>query len=250
MAGFKAAFRIEITKLSKKKKILAAAILSILAVVIGQVAVAFIKHGFGLRVAGSAEFPLVVLSFLIYTLLPLFAIFVAIDMFNGEFSSNTMKLTLTRPVSRIGVYSAKVSALAVFILANLLFVMILSILAGLLFNPSSTGSLGLAKVVVAYAATFFPIFVFGLLVVCLSNALRSGLAVFFLSVLIFVVFYAAGVLFSAYSSFFITSLFDWYSLWISESINGFKIFRQILIMIGSGIMFFTAGFYLFDRKDI
>ncbi len=159
---------------------IAAAILSILAVVIGQIAVTAIKHGLGLRVVGSNEFPLVVLSMFTYTILPLFATFVAIDMFNGEFSSNTMKITLTRPVSRFGVFSAKVLNLALFIFANLLFVMILSLLAGLIFNPSSASLIGIVRVVLSYAATFFFLFfVFALLVVLLSNILRGGLAVFF-----------------------------------------------------------------------
>jgi len=250
MAGFKAAFTIETIKLLKKKKIIAAAILSILAVLIGQVAVTAIKHGLGLRVVGSTEFPLVVLSIFIYTILPLFATFVAIDMFNGEFSSNTMKITLTRPVSRLGVFSAKVSALALFILANLLFVMVLALLAGFLFNSSSASFLGITRVVLAYITSFFPVFVFSLLVVFLSNLIRGGLAVFFLSIILFVGFKFLSVFFSHYSSFFITTTFDWYFLWISEKINVYKIFRQLLIMAGSGIMFFTAGFYLFDRKDI
>ncbi|RKD25021.1 hypothetical protein BEP19_04120 [Ammoniphilus oxalaticus] len=250
MPGFKAAFLIELVKLSKKKKIIAAAILSILAVTVGQVAVTVIKHGFGLRIVGSAEFPLVVLSILIYTILPLFSTFVAIDMFNGEFASNTMKISLTRPVSRFGVFSAKVSTLALFILANLLFVMIISVIAGLLFNPSTADLLGLTRVLFAYLSSFLPVFIFSLLVVFLSNLLRGGLAVFFLSIIVFILFNALGIVFASYSSFFITSMFDWYSLWISETINGFKIFRQILIMLGSGIMFFTAGFYLFDRKEI
>lgn len=250
MAGFKAAFNNETVKLMKKKKVMAAAILSILAVVIGQVAVTVIKHGLGLRVVGSTEFPLVVLSMFTYTILPLFVTFVAIDMFNGEYSSNTMKLTLTRPVSRLGVFTAKVLNIALFILANLLFVMILSVLAGLIFNPSSAGLIGMIKVIVSYIATFFPVFIFALLVVFLSNIIQGGLAVFFLSILIFIAFNFLSIFFANYSSFFITTMFDWYTLWISEKINFFKIIRQILIMSGLGIMLFSAGYYLFDRKEI
>jgi ABC-2 type transport system permease protein len=250
MEGFKAAFHNETVKLLKKKKLIAVAVLSILAVVIGQIAVTTIKHGLGLRVVGSTEFPIVVLSMLTYTILPLFATFVAIDMFNGEFSSNTMKITLTRPVSRFGVFSAKVLNVALFIAANLLFVMLLSLLAGLIFNPSSIGIMGAAKVILAYGATFFPVFVFALLVVVLCNSIRGGLAVFFLSILLFISFNVLGVIFSDYSSFFITSMFDWYTLWISEKVNGFKILRQVMIMSGFGMMLFTAGYYLFDRKDI
>ncbi len=250
MAGFKAAFNNETVKLMKKKKVMAAAILSILAVVIGQVAVTVIKHGLGLRVVGSTEFPLVVLSMFTYTILPLFVTFVAIDMFNGEYSTNTMKLTLTRPVSRLGVFTAKVLNIALFILANLLFVMILSVLAGLIFNPSSAGLIGIIKVVVSYIATFLPVFIFALLVVFLSNIIQGGLAVFFLSILIFIAFNFLSIFFANYSSFFITTMFDWYTLWISEKINFLKIIRQILIMSGLGIMLFSAGYYLFDRKEI
>jgi ABC-2 type transport system permease protein len=250
MVGFKAAFMNESVKLLKKKKIMAAAILSILAVVIGQIAVTTIKHGLGLRVVGSVEFPIAVLTFIAYTLLPLFAIFVAIDMFNGESSSNTMKITLLRPVSRFGVFSAKVLNLALFIAGNLLFIMVLSLIAGFIFNPSSASFIGIVKVLVSYGLTFFPVFVFGLIVVLLSNLIQGGLAVFFLSILVFIGFNFLGIVFSSYSSFFITSMFDWYTLWISESINVFKISRQILIMFGCGIMLFTTGYYLFDRKDI
>lgn len=165
MAGFKAAFLNETDKLLKKKKIFVAAILSILAVIIGQIAVSAIKHGLGLRVVGGVEFPLVVLSIFAYTILPLFTTFVAIDMFNGEFSSNTMKITLTRPVSRFGVYSAKVLNIALFILANLMFVMVLSLLAGIIFNPASVSFIGVAKVFLSYGATFLPVFVLALFVV-------------------------------------------------------------------------------------
>ncbi|MFC5451243.1 ABC transporter permease [Paenibacillus aestuarii] len=250
MAGFKAAFLNEAVKLMKKKKLLAAVILSTLAVMIGQLAVTTIKHGLGLRVVGSVEFPIVVLQFFSYTILPLFATFVAIDMFNGEASNNTMKLTLLRPVSRFGVFSAKVLNLALFIAGNLLFVMLISMLAGFIFNPSTASLSGVFKVIASYVLTFFPVFVFALIVVVLANVIQGGLAVFFLSILVFIAFNFLGIAFSAYSSFFVTSMFDWYFLWISESMNYFKIIRQVLILASCGMMLFTTGFYLFDRKDI
>lgn len=250
MDGFKATLLNELVKLVKKKKMLAAVIFSILAVLTGQVAVTSIKHGMGLRVVGSTEFPLVVLSLITYSILPLFAAFVAIDMFNGEFTANTMKLTLLRPVSRFSVFCAKVANLALFIAANLVLVMVLSLLAGFLFNMTTFSFIGLVRVFLSYAATFLPVFVFSLLVVCLGNVIRGGLAVFFLSVLAFVALWVLGAVFSAYSSFFITSMFDWYTLWISDSLNLAKILRQTLILSGCGIMLFTAGFYWFDRKEI
>lgn len=250
MAGFKAAFINEMDKLLKKKKVLVAAVLSITAVIIGQLAVTAIQKGLGLRVAGSSEFPIMVLSVFSYTLLPLFAVFVAIDVFSGEFSSNTMKITLTRPVSRMGVFSAKVLSIALFILANLFFVMLLSTAAGIVFNMSSVSFLGIVRVFLSYTAMFLPVFVFALFTVLLANVFRGGVSVFLLSVLAFIGLNFLGVVFSRYSSFFITSMFDWYRLWISSIPNVFKILRQFLIMAGCGTMFFTGGYYLFDRKDL
>ncbi|MNQ86098.1 hypothetical protein D3C85_1012830 [compost metagenome] len=128
--------------------------------------------------------------------------------------------------------------------------MLLSLIAGFIFNPSSASLAGIVKVILSYGLTFFPVFVFALIVVLLSNVIQGGLAVFFLSILLFIIFNSLGIVFSSYSSFFITSMFDWYTLWISESINGFKILREILIMSGCGMMLFTTGYYLFDNKDI
>jgi len=250
MAGFKAALSNELVKMMKKKKLIVSAVLSVLAVLIGQAAVTAVQTGFGLRIAGSAEFPLLVLPVFTHTILPLFAAFIAIDMFNGEFASNTMKLTLARPVSRFGVFTSKVVCMALFIMGNLLFVMALSLAVGFLFNPGSAGPAGVFRVILAYTATFFPVFVFSLLVVFLANVIRSGLAVFFLSVLLFIGFIVLSFLFSRYSSFFITSLFDWYTRWIWDSVNWFKLMRQMLLQLGCGMMLFSVGYYMFDRKDL
>ena len=250
MIAFKAALHNELDKIIKKKKVMAAAILSIIAVIIGQLAVTVLKNNMGLRVVGSSEFAIMVLSFLTYTLLPLFSTFVAIDMFSGEFSSNTMKITLTRPVSRFKIFCAKAASVGIFILANLLFVMALSLVAGLFFNVSSGGVIGFVRVVVSYIFTFFPLFTFSLFVILLTNIFRGGLPVFLLSILVFIVMMFLGMFFSNYSSFFITSMFDWYRLFISDHINFFKIIRYFMIIIGSGIMFFTAGYYLFEKKDL
>lgn len=50
----------------------------------------------GIRITGESEFSILVLSVLNYTLIPLFTIFICIDMVGGEFSNQTMKMVLTR----------------------------------------------------------------------------------------------------------------------------------------------------------
>lgn len=249
MAVFQAALVNELEKLYRKKKVTVALILSLLMIVIGQLLVVGVRSGFGLRGAGSTEFPMLVLSVVVNTILPLFTALVAIDSFSGEFSQNTMRIMLTRPVSRFKIFSAKITAIAIFILVNLLVLLILSTLTGILFNTNSATFDTFTKTILSYLVSFIPMLVLALAIVLLANLLKSGTSVFFMTILGFAIFRVLGLAFSQYSSLFLTSYLDWYNIWLAQSVPVIKILRQFLIMVGYAIMLFTAGFYLFDKKE-
>jgi len=249
MAVFQAALVNELEKLYKKKKALVALLISIAIIVIGQILIIGIRNGFGIRGVGSVEFPLLVLSIAVNSILPLFTALVTIDCFSGEFSHNLMRVTLTRPVSRFKIFSAKITAIALFITANLFLLFVFSMLAGFLFNANSASVGYFLKTVLAYSVSLLPVLVLALAIALLANMLRNGTSVFFVSILAFLGFKALGVFFSSYASILITSQLDWYQLWMAHSFPVAKIVRQLLIMIGYAIMFFTAGYYLFDKKE-
>jgi ABC-2 type transport system permease protein len=249
MGGFKATLINKIEKLYKKKKVLVAVILSLAFIVIGQLANIGLRSGFGLRGDSSMEFPITVLSVLVNTILPLFTALVTIDSFSGEFSQNTMKIALTRPVTRLKFFTAKLVAIMLFILANLLFVMVFSTLAGFIFNTNSFTLHGIIRIIISYTVTVFPMMVLALLIVFFTNTLRSGISVFFLSILTFLAFKVFGIIFSKYSGLFFTSMLDWYTLWIMTKFPFSKIFREFMMMCSYGILLFTSGYYLFDKKD-
>ncbi|MHB8125000.1 MAG: ABC transporter permease [Desulfitobacteriaceae bacterium] len=250
MAVFQAALVNEIEKLYKKKKALVAVLLSLAIIVIGQVIIIGVRSGFGIRGVGSVEFPMLVLSVVVNTILPLFTALVAIDSFSGEFSQNTMRITLTQPVSRFKIFTAKITAIALFILANLFLLLIFSVLAGFLFNTNSTTFSAFARTVLSYFISLPPLLVLALGIVLLANFFKSGTSVFFGSILVFIVLKVLGVAFSQYSSLLITTQLDWYNLWVANSFPLGKIVRQFLIMLGYALMLFTAGFYLFDKKEL
>lgn len=249
MDVFQAALVNELEKLYKKRKALVAVILSLLIVVVGQLLVIGVRSGFGIRGAGSVEFPMMVLSVVVNTILPLFTALVTIDSFSGEFSQNTMRITLTRPVSRFKLFSAKVTAIGVFIFVILGLLLLLSLLTGFLFNSDSASFEGFVKTILSYSVSFIPMFVLALGIVLIANLLKSGISVFFVSILGFIVLKALGIVFTQYSGLLITSYIDWYNLWLASSFPFLKILRQLLIMTGYAIMLFTAGYYLFDKKE-
>lgn len=249
MVGFKATLINEIEKLYKKKKVLVATIISLIIIVLGQIAISGMRSNFGLRGASNMEFPILVLSLVVNSILPLFTTLITIDCFSAEFSQNTMKIALTRPVSRLKFFIAKLTAILLFILVNLLFVMIFSLLAGFIFNSNSFSLLSLFKILVCYIVTTLPMMVLAMVIVLFTNIIRSGVGVFFLSIFVFIIFKIIGIIFSQYSGILFTSMLEWYNLWIMNTFPFTKVLRQFILMLSYGIILFTGSYYLFDKKD-
>jgi ABC-2 type transport system permease protein len=249
MAVFQAALHNELEKLYKKKKALVALLISVIVIVVGQLTILGVRSGFGIRGVGSVEFSLLVLSVVVNSILPLFTALVTIDCFSGEFSHNLMRVTLTRPVSRFKVYTAKIAAITLFICVNLFALLILSTIAGFLFNANSATLGFFSQTILSYVVSILPLLVLALGIALLANIFKNGTSVFFISILAFLALKALGIFFSQYASLLMTSQLDWYNLWLAQSFPLDKIVRRFLIMLGYAIMFFTAGFYLFDKKE-
>ena len=247
MEIFKAVYINEIFKISKKKKITATLVFSVLFVIMAAIVVYSLNNFAGIRVTGSSEFSIMVLTILSYSILPLFTTFICIDMFAGEFADDTIKFTLTGPASRIKVFLGKILAAVTFIIGNLVFVMILSVVASLFINRNIPN---LFKILISYIMAFMPIFIFALVVVLISNITKGTTSAFMLSIFIFLVFNGLSLVFPQIKSFLFTSTFDWYRLILVSYINFSKILRIFLILLGYGIMLIAAGYYLFEKKDI
>lgn len=250
MEEFRSSLINEIEKMYKKKKATVIVIISILIIILGQIIVFGVRNGLGLRGVSGLEFPILVLSVFVNTILPLFTTLVTIDIFTGEFSQNTMKITFIRPVSRFKVFLSKIVAILFFIFINLLAVMILSTVFGVIFNATSITIVGLWRVFISYLVTLIPAITLAMVIVLFANMFRSSTSVFFLSIIMFLVLKVLGVVFSEYSSFIITSSLNWYNYWIADSLPIFKIVRQLLIMVGYDIMLFAASYHLFDTKEL
>lgn len=250
MEEFRAASVNEIERLFKKRKAIVAVIISIMAVILGQLVVVGIRFGIGSRGADKAEFPLLVLSIFVNTILPLFTALISIDIFAGEFSQNTMKIAVLRPISRLKLFLSKIAAIAFFVFMNLLLVMSLSTLTGILFNPGSISFMHMLKIMTAYLVSIFPVLTGALMVVFLANLFKNGTTAFFASIILFLGFKVLEVLFASYKIMFITSMLDWYSHWTKSEIIIETVIREFLIMFACSLMAFSGGFNLFDKKEL
>ena len=246
MGNIKASYINELYKIIKKKKTMLALILFTTAIIVAAVIVYSVNNFSGIRVTGSSEFSILTLSAFSYSLFPLFIAFICIDMFSGEFVNDTIKFTLTRPASRLKIYTAKTLAIATFIISNLAYVMLLSFIISFFINGTT---ISILKIITAYTAAFLPLFVFSLVVIVISNISKGNTSAFMLSILAFLISLGLEIAFPYIKSFLFTSLFGWHGLFLGNYINYSKIFRVFLIFLGYVIMFFGIGFYLFDNKD-
>lgn len=249
MSSFTAALKNEFEKIYRRKKTTVIIILAIIITIIGHLIVFGVQNGSGIRVTDSINFSKLVLEFFINTILPLFTAMVVIDSFSGEFSKNTMKIALLRPVSRIKLFTSKIAAVGIFILVNLLIVMLISLLAGLLLKPAENMLYGIWLAFVSYMVSFLPLLALAIIVAFMANYFKSGTIVFFLSIVFYIIFQVLAVVFPHYETLFITSMIDWYKLWTGPTIPVSELIREFLMMLSYGIIFFTAGFYLFDKKE-
>lgn len=247
METLKSVYINEIIKISKKKKLIMTIIFSILFVVLTAIAIYLLNNFAGIKVTGSSDFSIMVLTILSYSIFPLFITFLCIDMFVGEFVDDTIKFTLTGPASRIKVFLGKILAVATYIIGKLFFVMIISVIASILISKNMPS---LLKIFVSYTMAFMPIFVFALAVILISNIAKGTTSAFMFSIFIFLLFSGLGLFFPQIKSFLFTSTFDWYKLILGSYINFSKILRVFLTLLGYCIMLITAGYYLFEKKDI
>ncbi len=249
MNSFAAALQNEFEKIYRKKKTIVIIILAILTAVIGQLMVSTFQSGLGVRATDSISFARLVLEFFVNTIMPLFTAMIIIDSFSGEFAKNTMKVTLLRPVSRFKLYTAKITAAGIFIAVNLLIVMVVSLGAGLMLSPAENLVSGIWVVLVSYVVSILPMLILAIMVAFMANILKSGTIVFFLSIVLFILFKVLALIFPQYAALLVTSMLNWYSMWTAGTIPAAKLLREFLMMLSYGIIFFTAGFYMFDKKD-
>ena len=250
MESFKASFAVEVEKMYRRKKAVLILIMSILIIIFVQLITTIIRSNLGIIGTTASGFPITVLAVFSKTILPLFTALVVIDTFTGEFANNTMKIAITKPVTRLKIYTSKLAATGFFVLANLIAVMVLSIIVGAVFSIETFTLVGTLRAIAAYLFTFVPIMVIAVVIAFLANVFKSSVTVFFMSIIVYGISQVFGVILTSYSNIFITTSLDWYKLWIADSLPFGEIIRQILYMTAYVLIFFTAGFYKFDKRDL
>ncbi|SEN67201.1 ABC transporter permease [Lihuaxuella thermophila] len=209
----------------------------------------YTQHRWGVRIFSGTDFSFLVLDWLTTTILPLFIFMVSIELFVGESSTRTLKLTLVRPITRWKVYASKVLAMGIFVMLMLGLIGIGSVTAGsLMFHGASFNAL--LQVLLAYAIDFIPMLTLGIFAVFIGQYLNHTGSAFALCTMLFFIAKIAVMFFPSLEAFLFTSYTDWHSLWINSSVPVNDLIHITLVILSSLVLFFTIGLYQFEIKEV
>jgi ABC-2 type transport system permease protein len=185
------------------------------------------------------------LDLFVTILIPLFIFIAATDLFTGEGERGT--LLQVRPISRMELYLSKVIAISIFSLIILLLewiaVMISSAVFDKVFDMAAiSSSLG------AFIVSWFPIIVLTSFAVMLALMVHSSvLAISGMIVLYLLMMFIPYVL--PHSLYLLPSAYlDWYMQWLNDVSFRWMI-QTVTYLCSSFALFFSIGYYMFNRKE-
>jgi len=244
-------FRNELDKLIARKKYIVFLFIGLAICLIwtglGQVISNFARQqgGFSLTLTPS---PMGALPFFLQILVPFLMFMGMTDLLTVEGAENTMKAIICRPVERWKLYASKILAVMAYAAMYLASVFIICAVLNQLFGrPLSAADLLIA--LLSYALTLIPLTILASYAALIALLGRSGTLTMFLLLLTYLLLNVLPVFFPILSEMLFTSYLSWYRLWIGALPGAAKMIHMLLIVFGYGVVFFTAGSLLFEKKE-
>ena len=247
MDSLKANIVNELQKLFAKKKICVFLIILGILCFLSAFFISSIQAKLIFMSMSSVSFPLLVLSIFTNTVLPLFIFMAASELFSGEIADKTLKLVLTMPISRLKIYISKIIAISIYVFLNLLVLFLVSTLSALCLN---IGIMSISHVIFSYLLDFIPALILTVFAAFVVQFFKSSSSALVSCILIFVAIRITALLNSGLNNNIFTAYLNWYSLWFRSGANLLRTGNIFLLILSYGIIFFTVGYYLFDKREV
>ncbi|MHB1043546.1 MAG: ABC transporter permease [Eubacteriales bacterium] len=240
----------EMEKTFHKKKTLALLLVTAL-IPVGTAMLLFLfKSKVGFLGLGATDFPILILGLFTNLFLPLFVFMWAADSFAGEAGERTLKLTLFRPITRIKVFTSKIIAIGLSIGIFLAILFILSLAAGMFLGDAGSGwRAGFFNGIKAYSLAVLPMLALGIAAAFIAQFFRNSSGALTTSIFVYIAAKLLPLIVPQSAKLLLVSYTDWHMLWLGP-VSPEKLLYSFLFILSSGIIFFSAGCYLFDTKEL
>jgi ABC-2 type transport system permease protein len=200
-------------------------------------------------IAVSESFPIEMLDIYTIVWIPLFIFMITADLFPNEIASRTLKLALLRPNTRFQVFFTKVTALAVGIGALLILLGIVTLICNIFAGTPATFAQWM-NITKAYAASFVSMLALAAMFVFVSQFFKSASGYLVFSIVLYAAAKISPFFVRSISAFSPASYTDWHMLWLSNTVSAGKLLSTSFFLASSLVLFFTLGYYIFDRKEV
>ncbi|MCL2171534.1 MAG: ABC transporter permease [Defluviitaleaceae bacterium] len=250
MAAFYASYRNELNKLLWRRKYKVFLILGIgfcfLWAVLGNLAAGLIARG-GF-VVNLTPAPMGVLPFYLQLMLPLLIFMGAGDLITAEGGNGTMRSMLFRPIERYKLFAAK--HLAILTYVGIFLVSIFIISAGLyqIFGRGASPG-GFFAALASYALTLPPLAVLAAFALFIALFGRSTTLIMLILIASYIAMSVLPIFIPILSELLFTSYLGWHRIWVGAMPPLGRVLHMVIVLAGYGVVFFTAGSIVFDKKE-
>jgi len=196
----------------------------------------------------SVSFPLMTLSIFTNIFLPLFIFMTVAEVFSGEVGDRSLKLILIRPISRLKIFISKNIAIAIYIIINLAVVLVVSMLSSMLLNGKS--GINVPQIMFAYFIDVIPAAVLALFASFIVQFFKSSIGAVITSILCFIGIKILALFVSGLNNIIFTSYLNWYSIWTVAQNSFLGTINTLFMVLSYGVIFFTMGYYFFDKRQV
>lgn len=207
------------------------------------------QSGFGVAAVTSADFPVLMLNVFTALILPLLIFMAAADMFAGETGDRTIRMVLIRPISRMNVFLSKQAALLLYTGLHLAVALGSSLAAARFLPDKGNLAAGIPRSILAYGTAILPMLTLGIAAVFVSQFFRNASGALTVCLLLYALAKLASFVFPPFNVYSPAAYTDWHLLWIGHSLAAGKIASIFMFLTACCILFFTAGYVFFDRKE-
>jgi ABC-2 type transport system permease protein len=185
------------------------------------------------------------LDLFVTMLIPLYIFIASTDLFTGEGERGT--LLQVRPISRLELFVSKLSAIGILSLTVLLAEWLSVIISSAIFDntfefSSVTASLG------AFIVSWFPIIVISTFAVMLSLVIRSSVLAISSMIVLYLIMMFIPYLLPSTLYMLPSTYLDWYMQWLGD-VSFRWIIQTVTYLCSSFTLFFSIGYYMFNRKE-
>ena len=245
MKNFTFALEKELFKLLHRKKYFVLIIFGALFSIMrygGQLLISRLSEG---NVSLKTNIALEMLPFAVEILVPII-IFIAIsDLFTHEYSSDTMKICLTQPLSRFGILSAKTVAA---LLLGSIALIVMFIVNSIIQIVSGATLSRIAITFAAYVIDIIPLIGIACMGVLINVCLKSPVSATLLSIALYALMKYAGLYVSGSEAFLFTSLAKLHIMFLGQALPFHVIMSKLGILFGSILILYSSSYIIFEKR--